>query len=367
MVHNIFRNRDSVITISLITLQAILVVVLESVIISYHIALVSNCQLSPTGEGISMSDLIYHGLFMAAQLFQILLAIDALHQRNTAQLYALVLFGLLVIVYAAIQLEQHIILEDVGCGSDKWVPAIPGQFENLPEAKGYYESRMRPLEYTIIALIPAFFLTLSYFAWRLNKSFAWDNYRSFSADIRVRDALIAYSIFLTILKLDFYFVFSYAAQLIPSRSLGYDGSVPETVLVFVFSLFAVCLALYSVYKENKIALITFISGTSISLVYFFYRLARIAQKRDPDSDPYRFTRQFLLFTITIVIVLVIATIVVAIYCLRNMIRGIEVFSQKNTMPESIQNTAIDDESAYGMEAQNNAGTPKPPDSWRIDD
>lgn len=168
-----FQSRDSIITVGLITLQALLVCSLESYVVYQHLGLVSNCSLTTVGEGISTSDLIYHGLFMAAQIFQIILALDALHQRNTAQLYALVLFDLLVIVYGAIQLEQHIILEDVGCGSDRWAPVNPGEFTGIDQAKAYYESKMRPVEYTIIALIPIFFLVLSWFAYRLNKTFAW--------------------------------------------------------------------------------------------------------------------------------------------------------------------------------------------------
>ncbi|CAO3590348.1 unnamed protein product [Absidia cylindrospora] len=62
-----------------------------------HLKLVGNCQMTPVGNGVSESDLIYHSLFIASQIFQVILCIDALMQRNTAQLCALLMFGLLVV------------------------------------------------------------------------------------------------------------------------------------------------------------------------------------------------------------------------------------------------------------------------------
>lgn len=35
--------------------------------------------------GVSESDLIYHSLFIIAQVFQVILCVDALYQRNTGK------------------------------------------------------------------------------------------------------------------------------------------------------------------------------------------------------------------------------------------------------------------------------------------
>ncbi|KAI8583759.1 hypothetical protein K450DRAFT_219866 [Umbelopsis ramanniana AG] len=97
----IFKTRESTIVFSLICLEAVLVCFLEGFVVMNHLQLVSNCNLSPAAEGVSVSDLIYHALFIVSQVFQIVLCVDALYQRNTAQLIALVLYGLLVVATVA--------------------------------------------------------------------------------------------------------------------------------------------------------------------------------------------------------------------------------------------------------------------------
>ncbi|OAD78910.1 hypothetical protein PHYBLDRAFT_157676 [Phycomyces blakesleeanus NRRL 1555(-)] len=303
------------------------------------------------GQGVSESDLIYHSLFIIGQAFQVILCIDALYQKNTAQLISLILFGLLVVGYGGIQLQQHLILEQIGCGSSEaWSP-IGSEWEkseNGQEAAiGYFEKKMRPIEYSIIGLIPAFFFALAFFAWKIRKQFAWDNYRNFSADMRVRSALITTSILVTLLKLDFYFVFSFGAQLIPSQKLQYEETITETILVFVLGAAILCLALVAVYRENKYLMGAFLVCGLLSEVYFIYSLVKIAKPRGDGNDPYQFTRHFLVFTTTIAAVLCLVTISVAVKCAMNWHKDILIFdsqekkSRKNVDGNTTHDLPID--------------------------
>lgn len=47
--------------------------------------------------GVSESDLIYHALFIIAQVFQVVLCVDALYQRNTCNKKKLKIFALLTL------------------------------------------------------------------------------------------------------------------------------------------------------------------------------------------------------------------------------------------------------------------------------
>ncbi|KAI8096495.1 uncharacterized protein BX664DRAFT_324131 [Halteromyces radiatus] len=321
---SIFKNRDFAITLGLVSVECILICILEGFVVMNHLKLVGNCQMTPVGNGVSESDLIYHGLFIASQVFQVILCIDALIQRNTAHL--MILF---FVRYGGIQLQQHMILESVGCGDGAWKPVEPAWPDTLlgkEAALVFYRGKMRPLEYAIIGLIPSFFLALSYFAWRLRKQFAWDNYRNFSADLKIKNALITTSLLMTMLKLDFYFVFSFAAQLIPSQKLEYDETIVETVLVFVLGAIGLSLALLSVQKENRYMMMLVMLGGVLSLCYFSYRLARIWVPRTAGSDPYEFTRSFLTFTTVVAMVLIVFTLAILAKNLWNVWHGIFVFN-----------------------------------------
>jgi hypothetical protein len=100
----IFQTRESIFTLSLVSFEAIVICILEGIVVKNHLGLVQNCALDPTGEGkkfppsfiffffanfciqgVSESDLIYHSLFIISQVFQVILCLDALLQRNTGK------------------------------------------------------------------------------------------------------------------------------------------------------------------------------------------------------------------------------------------------------------------------------------------
>ncbi|KAG9306075.1 hypothetical protein G9A89_015979 [Geosiphon pyriformis] len=307
-------------------IYSIVATTIECFVIYYHVNFVGNFKLDKRGKGISDADLIYHSIFIFSLAFQILLVVDALWRRNTIQTASLIAFNLLSLAYAGIQLFQHKILEDIGTDSSKWTPKDPDEFQDREEAKLHFLHRVRPLEYTVIGLVTAYSVVFSYLTYKLTIQFGWDNYKTYSADIRIRDAYIALNILQTLIKLDFFFILSYAVQLIPSRQIGYQESITETVLIFVIGISMLGVAWYAGRREQKYAMLSIIIILAVSTVYLIYRCIRVNMKRDPDNDPYLFTRRFLTFFLLTTLGLVIATISYATICFKNFWRGTYVIT-----------------------------------------
>ncbi|CAG8556882.1 10791_t:CDS:2, partial [Cetraspora pellucida] len=316
------------ITLTSIVLQAIILTVLEAFVIYFHVNFVSQFQLTTIGDGISQADLIYHSIFILSLFFQILLTVDALWHRNSVQIIALVIFNFLSLAYAGIQLYQHQILEDRGTENATYAPNNPifsVYDRNAP--KIYYQDRMRPVEHTIIGLISGFSVYLAIMSYLLSKEFGWENYKTYSADIRVRDAYWNLTILQTLIKMDIFFICTYAIQLIPSQQIGYYSSLIEIVLVFFCGTFMLLMAWFAVKMELKYLLLSVINIYSISLIYWAFRLITInVHFSNTTTDPYEYTRRFLSFFLSVILVLVAFTVYFSVICFRNMMRGIYVLT-----------------------------------------
>ncbi|RIB13271.1 hypothetical protein C2G38_1975230 [Gigaspora rosea] len=311
------------ITLISIILQAIVITILEAFVIYFHVKFLSQYKLNPIGEGIFETDLIYHAIFIFSLFFQVILVTDALWHRNSIQIVAL---NLLSLAYAGIQLFQHLMLEDAGTINATYAPTDPIFPKDDSDApKEYYEAKMRPLEQAIIVLICIFSVYLAFMSYLLTKEFGWKIYKIYSADPQVRKALSNLTILQALIKIDVFFIGSYVLQLIPSQKLGYYSSVLEISLVFVSGTVTLLMAWFSVSREMKYLLLSVINLSSVSLIYWGYRLITINLPRS-GFDPYQFTRGFLTFFLVTIFVLVLITVYYSIICFRNMMRGVYIFA-----------------------------------------
>src|SRR5207249_289437 len=144
------------------------------------------------------------------------------------QLIALVVFNVLSLAYGGVQIYQHMILEEEGTIGAIFKPN--DEFQTADAAKNHFVSKMRPIEYIIASLVLSFSIYLTLLSYKLTKEFGWENYKTYTADLKVRKAFVSLTILQTLVKLDIFFIASYAIQLIPSKLIGYSDSMFETVL-----------------------------------------------------------------------------------------------------------------------------------------
>ncbi|KAF0541035.1 conserved fungal protein [Gigaspora margarita] len=274
-----------------IILQTIIITILEGFVIYFHVKYLSQYKLSPIGEGLFQTDLINHAVFITSLFFQVLLVTDALWRRNSIQIVAL---NILSLAYAAIQLFQHIMLEDTGTIDATYAPTEPIFSKDDSDApKEYYEARMRPLENAIIGLIVIFSVYLAFISYLLTKEFGWKIYKIYSADPQVRKALTNLTILHALIKIDIFFIGSYVLQLIPSQKLGYYASVTEITLVCVSGTVILLMAWFSVVREMKYLLLSVINLSSVSLIYWTFRLITVNLPRKPGFGIYLFIFSFI--------------------------------------------------------------------------
>ncbi|KAK4515683.1 Osmotic growth protein [Mucor velutinosus] len=122
-----------------------------------------------------------------------------------------------------------------------------------------YVSNIKPFEYAILVLVPICFIIMTGCIIKLYSLFKWNHYKSHTLpaavtdgadDTQLRTTLMAWSILTGLLKLDFFFLFAYAAQLVPSRMMAYTVPSYESIVVFCTGLLAFLLAIQGIRTEN---------------------------------------------------------------------------------------------------------------------
>ncbi|CAI2165118.1 18349_t:CDS:2 [Funneliformis geosporum] len=324
-------------TLASIVIYCITLTLLETLVIMFHLEFVSKFILTQNGNGISESDLIYHAIFITSLVFQVILCLDALIHKNIIQLKALIAFNILSLAYAAVQIYQHIILEEEGTNEAIFSPDDETKFPTPEFTKNYFIKKMRPIEYIIAGLVSGYSIFLGYLSYKLMGEFGWENYKLYSGDLQIRNALVSLTLLHTLIKLDAFFILSYALQLLPSKSIGYSDSIFETVSIFIGGFIIMSMAWYSVSKEMKYLLLFVINLSIFSSIYMVYRIVKILISRSGEMDPYKFTRKLLLFTLITTFVLVCVTIYYAIISFKNMNRGVYVFTayQSSAIPQDV--------------------------------
>ncbi|KAF1798765.1 hypothetical protein FB192DRAFT_1288873 [Mucor lusitanicus] len=303
---------------------------MQGCIIYYHTLVFAQCVFSLRTLGLSQVDLIYHGILIMAFVYQVFLYMDCLRQRNLTHMY--IYTGVLLVIWTGIQTIQHMMFEKVGCHNKLLHMSVIISNTSLifQDTVDENVSNIKPFEYAILVLVPICFVVMAGCIVKLYSLFKWNHYKSHTLspsaagnsgdddDTRLRTTLMAWSILTGLLKLDFFFLFAYAAQLVPSSMMEYTVPPYESVVVFCASVLAFLLATQGTRTENIKAMWLFSLVLLGSVGYLGYRLFTFGIPRDVTRDPYLLTRYNLLFTTLTLTLLVIMTLCTCLVCIKNV-------------------------------------------------
>ncbi|SNX81674.1 uncharacterized protein MEPE_00379 [Melanopsichium pennsylvanicum] len=242
-------------------------------------------------------------VFSIAHVYQFLLAVDAVINRNTILVIGAIIFNACFLIYSLIQISEirSVLGDGVAEGSSQTVPvqvltgAIP----------------------IVIAIAEISFIVLG---WKLWKEFGWQIYKKIGADRSLKRGYLHYQIYVALLKFDFFIFIAYCIQLV--LVVKQIGSAERwiTIISAPFSLLILTFAWYSVRKELKYGMLAFLVGLTGAMVYFVYKLFRIWQLKD---TLYKEVYKSLTVFSTLSMLLLLITAVMTVQCVINFGRGLK--------------------------------------------
>ncbi|KAF8945721.1 hypothetical protein BGZ47_002116 [Haplosporangium gracile] len=281
---------------------------------------------------------VYHVLFIVAQIFQLILLCDAMFNKNTIQIMALVAFNAAMVAYAGVQVKQAsdilVWTEETNTLSNM----ILNIFARNPTATPYHASK--PYEIAVVALMVIFASGFAFIAYKLYKEFGWSIYKKIGADLAMRDMYKIYQIFIMILKFDIFFQLGFSAQFLSVIVLTYnslaDGSNSKgpvspseqvnfrnVLIIHLVLSVGACIVLpvlawRGLKRECKYSMAAFISGGIGTLVYNIIKLNQVFEY------PVRFAgaNKFLTFFLILNLLLGVVTLYLAWLCMKNFNNGL---------------------------------------------
>ncbi|KAI8375725.1 hypothetical protein EDC96DRAFT_605201 [Choanephora cucurbitarum] len=302
---SIWNTKNSLYLVLLTVFEAIVVIVLESVILArfkreVHVDIY---------QGLTKGIPVYLVIFIFSLVFQVALAWDAVRNRNTIQIIALILFNLCCFSYAAFQFKQVYRALHQRLGDN----ALSGELQKLMIAN--------PIVIGICQL--AYF----YLGTRLYLEFGWRIYKKIGADPDIRNMYRWYQIFLTILKIDFFFFLGFSIQYLVLVLQHGDIEYPLTIVALPLICVVLVVAVYAIKHESRRLIALFFLGLAAGIAYFIYKIYRIYD--ETQRPKYVYVNEFLTFFACVTLVLIVLTTVNAGICFYNFDRGLKAHLLRN--------------------------------------
>ncbi|ORX62511.1 hypothetical protein BCR32DRAFT_287956 [Anaeromyces robustus] len=286
---------------------------------------------------------VYHMIFLVALFYQYYLICDTVAKSSTLQLIAVSLYSFALAIYSVVQFTQ---------ANTNYRSEIFTKYLKSEQSTDPLNRATKIFEFLIIVLSFIFSFGWIIVSLRLYKVFGWNVFKQLGADIGVKNRLKLYQIFLTLLKIDFFFFVSFAMQFLIFiiAFIKHNDLVKYiNICLIVIVLFMPIIGFAATKKENYRLMTLFIVFLSISIGYMTYSLVDILvdikvskEKCQPGvicmERRYRDCEKSLLLACVSALLISFLTFVLALVNFKNFPKGLK--KDKSIHQSTSQNSTI---------------------------
>lgn len=294
--------------IATISIQAIAVLAIISIVfhlVAEHVDLsLSNYKTVPC----------YLALFVLAEIFELLMAFDALRLRNVIQLAGILIFHVALVVFSAIQIHETktALVRTPDCdGTVDYVTC------------GGPGTLYRKVEHLLLAVpivIAAAWFIMIFFVRELYSEFGWAVFRLVGANRALKTMYQIYEVLICLLKFDFFAFTGITIQLLIVVLSRDSAEFVLTVAAIPVVLVLLVGCGLAVQREIRSLMAFSLFLMLASETYFIYKLVRFYE---PESEAQYETTRATLTVFTIVsILLLLTTFGVGLKCFSDFGKGL---------------------------------------------
>lgn len=199
---------------------------------------------------------VYLGIFAFAHVYQFILAMFAVHQRNIMQFVFLGIFNMALLIYSIIQIYEI-------------------AFKSNLVIEQSAQQTVRALTTTIPCVISLAQVVYVGLAWKIYQEFGWKVYKLLGADRLVKKMYAHYLFFECLIKFDGFFWVGFSVQYLALVLSPGDVEYYLTMAMTPGCFLVLLVGHLAARHENKWMMISFFLGCLCALIYFIYKLYRI--------------------------------------------------------------------------------------------
>ncbi|KAJ2502791.1 hypothetical protein GGH96_000808 [Coemansia sp. RSA 1972] len=252
--------------------------------------------------------MVYNVLFILAQVYTLVLCMEALAHRDIIQVIVVVVFYFICAVFAV---TRYLVFFKR--------PSVAARMFTR-------DSNMYLMQVTVLVSYVLSIASLSVLSYKLKEVVGWNVFKRLGADISLHRSYMWHQLLMMLLKMDIYFIGSYLVQM---TALVLKADDIETWLqITVFIPFCVILtagSFFALHGERRHLMELLSVCWFLSVGYFIFKVYRVNEPsivHRPD-DPYADSRPFFMITIAVCMLLVIATGVASVMCICSFGSGLK--------------------------------------------